>query len=193
MTLRFAVLFGSVRTARRGIRVARFVTRKLEERGHQADLVDALEVGLPLIDRMYKEFPEGEAPEGMERVHDVLDAADGFVIVTAEYNHSVPPALKNLVDHYQSEFFFKPAAIVSYSKGSFGGVRVAPHWRIIMGELGAVTTSIMMPVPRVSDAFEEDGTPKDAAYDRRVARFIAELEWYADALKAKRAEGKTPF
>ena len=63
MTLRFAVLFGSMRSDRAGIRAARFILEQLRRRGHEPTLVDPLECQLPLLDRMYKEYPKGEAPE----------------------------------------------------------------------------------------------------------------------------------
>lgn len=58
----------------------------------------------------------------MEKLHQILESADGFIIVTGEYNHSIPPALKNLSDHFQTEYYFKPSGIVSYSAGAFDEV-----------------------------------------------------------------------
>lgn len=190
--VRFAVLYGSTRQARQGIGAARFMVRMLQQRGHQVDLLDACTIEMPFLDRMHKEFPDGEAPEWMEEVHRVLSAADGLVVVSAEYNHSVPPALKNLMDHFQPEYNFKAAGIVTYSTGPFAGQRVAPHWRAILGELGMYSCSIMFGVSKVGSAFETDGTAIEEAYERRVRRFLDELEWLTDALKAKRAQG-TPW
>jgi NAD(P)H-dependent FMN reductase len=61
----------------------------------------------------------------MARIAEILKAADGFVIVSAEYNHSIPAALKNILDYFQSEYLYKPSAIVTYSAGPFGGVRAS--------------------------------------------------------------------
>ena len=101
MGLNTAVIYGSVRRERQGIKAARFVVAKLEERGHAVTLVDPLEYELPLLDLRYSEFEKGQAPEAMERVSQILSGADGFVIVSAEYNNSEPAALKNLLDHFQ--------------------------------------------------------------------------------------------
>lgn len=193
--MRFAVLYGSVRSGRVGIRAARFLVRQLEARGHDVTLLDALELELPMLDRMYKEFGEGEAPRGMRRAHEALLAADGFVVVGGEWNHSVPPALKNLLDHFQTEYFYKPAAIASYSPGPFGGARAAPHYRVILGELGMVTVSTMLSISRVHKAFDEDGNDvtEKKDYERRAERFLNELEWYADALAAKRKVCQDPM
>ena len=192
MSLQFAVLYGSVRTERQGIRAARFIQRQLESRGHSATLIDPLEVRLPLLDRMYKEYAPEDAPLEMQRLAALYRAVDGFVIVSGEYNHGIPPALKNLLDHFLEEYFFRPSAIVCYSAGSYGGVRAAMQLRMTLAELGTVTIPSLFPVPKVQSAFDEDGTALDPTYDKRVQRFLDELEWFAQALKAARAAG-TPY
>ena len=189
MPLKIAVLYGSVRTERKGIRAARFVVDQLSERGHEPTLVDALEYRLPLLDRMYKEYPKGQAPEPLERLATLYRAADAFVIVSGEYNHGIPPALSNLLDHFLEEYFFRPSAIVCYSAGAFGGVRAAMQLRMSLAELGMPSIPSLFPIPKVQDAFEEDGRAKDVAYERRIGRFVDELAWYAEALKAARARG----
>lgn len=189
MNLKTVVLYGSVRTERKGIRVARFVVDQLRERGHEVTLVDPLEYRLPMLDRMYKEFDEGEAPAPMEELARLYRKADAFVVVSGEYNHGLPPALKNLIDHFMKEYFWRPAAIVSYSAGSFGGVRAAVHLRTVLAEVGMVTIPSQMPVPKVADAFDPDGRPAEEAWLGRVGRLLDELEWFATALARARAEG----
>jgi len=83
----FVVLYGSVREARQGIKAARFVVDQLARRGHATTLVDPLEKRLPLLDRMFKEYKKGEAPAVLEALAKTYRAADGFVIVSGEYNH----------------------------------------------------------------------------------------------------------
>ena len=187
--LRAVVIYGSVRPDRQGIRAARFIVRQLEARGHHVDLIDPVEVDLPLLTRTYAEYAEGEAPETLERLATTYRAADAFVFVAGEYNHGLPPALKNLIDHFLHEYFWRPAGIVTYSAGSFGGARAAVHLRAVLGEVGLVTIPSMLPMPKVSSAFEMDGAVKDEAYEKRAARFLGELCWYARALKAARADG----
>ena len=111
---------GSVRQERRGIRVARYVERRLIERGHAVTVIDPTDVRLPLLDRMYKEYPKGSAPPQLEALATLYRAADAFVIVSAEYNHSIPPALSNLLDYFLEEYFWRPSTIVCYSGGQFG-------------------------------------------------------------------------
>lgn len=192
MALNMVVLYGSVRETRQGIRAARFIESQLRGRGHEVTLVDALECRLPLLDKMYKEYPKGEAPETMDRLAALYRAADAFVIVSGEYNHGIPPALKNLLDHFLEEYFFRPSAIVCYSAGAYGGVRAAMQLRMTLAELGTVTIPSLFPVPKVQQAFDEAGRALDPAYERRVQRFLAELEWFAQALREARAGG-TPY
>jgi len=191
MPLCLPVLYGSVRTERQGIVLARHVAEALRKRGHDAPLIDPLERRLPLLDRMYKEY-KGDAPPVLEELAEIYRAADGFVIVSGEYNHGIPPALKNLLDHFLEEYFWRPSAIVSYSAGGFGGVRAAMQLRMTLGELGMPSIPSIFPVPGVGQAFDERGEPKDEKFPKRFDRFAREFEWYAEALKAKRAEG-TPY
>ena len=188
MSINTAVIYGSARSSRRGIKAARFIVNKLKERGHAVTLIDTQEYELPLLDRMYKEFDEGSAPEAMTAVAKTLDAADGFVVISAEYNHSVPAALKNLLDHYQSEYLYKPSAIVTYSAGPFGGVRALVNMRAILAELGTPSIPSAFPVSQVQNAFDDDGTALDPAYDKRVVKFLDEYEWYANAMSQARTK-----
>ena len=136
MGLVVPVLLGSVRSDRQGIKAARYIVKQLQDRGHEPVLVDPLEKDLPLLDRMFKEHAPGTAPAVLEAMADLYRRADGFVIVTAEYNQSVPAALKNMLDHFLEEYFWRPSTIVSYSAGRFGGVRAAVALRTILAELG---------------------------------------------------------
>src|SRR6202022_1389008 len=93
ISLTVPVLLGSVRRDRMGIRAARLVVDALRARGHEPVLVDPMELQLPLLDRMYKEYPKGHAPEVLERLATLYRRADGFMIVSGEYNHGMQPAL----------------------------------------------------------------------------------------------------
>jgi len=138
---------------------------------------------------MYKEYKLGQAPEVLERLAGLIKGADAFIIVSGEYNHSIPPALSNLLDHFLEEYFWRPSAIVCYSAGAYAGVRAAMQLRAMLCELGTPSIPSLLAVPKVQDAFDEDGRPHDEAYHRRAGRFLDELEWYANALKAARQAG----
>lgn len=189
MPLLFPVILGSVRSDRQGARAAAFIIRCLRDRGFDAPLVDPLELRLPLLDRMYKEHPRGSAPEVLERVATTFRAADGFVIVSGEYNHSIPPALSNLLDHFLEEYFWRPSAIVCYSAGRFGGVRAAMQLRAMLCELGTPSIPSLLPIPEIARMLDAEGVPTGSSLDRSASRFLDELVWYAQALRRQRAEG----
>jgi NAD(P)H-dependent FMN reductase len=188
MPLSVPVVYGSVRTSRLGIRAAHYLTEGLRARGLDSVLVDPAEHDLPMLDRMFKEYEPGEAPAAMQTLADLFQEADAFVIVSGEYNHLPPPALTNLLDHFKSEFARRPAGIVTYSAGLFGGIRAGVHLRDMLAELGMVTLPGALAYPRVGAAFDEDGrrTEGPDGPDPFLDRFAAELTWYAEALKAKR-------
>lgn len=192
MSYNVALIYGSVRSTRQGIRAAYYLKKKLEARSIQVDLIDPLEYSLPLLDKMYKEYDTGQAPENMGKVANIFAHADGFLILSGEYNHSVPPALKNILDHFQSEYLFKPAAIAGYSAGIFGGMRVAMHLRALLGELGMLSISSILPFPKISSSLDEQGNPQNEHIEPSTERFLDEFEWYLEALKKQRAKG-TPF
>lgn len=187
--MKIAVIYGSNRTERQGIKAAKFIINKLKERDFETTLIDSMEYCLPLLDKMHKEYPKGEAPESMEKIHQILEKADGFVIVSGEYNHSIPAALKNILDHFQREYFFKPSAIVSYSAGPFGGLRVAMHLRAVLPELGMPSIPSIFPISAIQNAFNENGIALDENYNKRVIRFLDEFNWYLSAFKGQRALG----
>jgi NAD(P)H-dependent FMN reductase len=190
--LSIAVLLGSVRHARMGIRAARWVMQAVQARGHEAVLVDPLEVQLPLLDRMYKEYAAGTAPAALEKLATLYRRVDGFLLVSGEYNHGIPPAMKNLLDHFLEEYFWRPSGIVCYSAGQFGGVRAAMALRATLAELGMPAIPSECPIPHIATALDDDGHPSDARTTRMLDRFLDEFCWYARALQRERKNG-TPY
>ena len=170
-----AVLLGSMRSDRMGPRAAKLVTHELERRGHIVHLVDPLELQLPVLDRMYKEHPVGEAPDHLERLAALYRSVDGFLVVSGEYNHGIPPALKNLLDHFLEEYFFRPSGIVCYSAGGFGGVRAAMQLRMTLAELGMPSIPSLLPIPRIGEAHDQAGMPSDQRTSRSLNRFLDEF------------------
>ncbi len=192
MAYTISLVYGSVRQERQGIKAAKYLFNKLEARGHNVHFIDPLDYQLPLLDKMYKEFESGDAPINIKKLAGYFEQSDAFVIVSGEYNHSMPPALKNILDHFQQEYLFKPSAIACYSAGSFGGVRAAVHLRTVLAELGMPSISSLLPFPVVQDNFDEDGNALNEKIHKRANRFLDELEWYTEALKKQREKG-TPF
>jgi NAD(P)H-dependent FMN reductase len=191
------VLYGSYRSDRVGIRLARFLVAGFAARGARAELVDAREVGLPMLDRMYKEHPPGTAPEALETLAAKIRGADGFVFVAGEYNWGVQPGLKNLTDHFLEEWFWRPAAIASYSAGRIAGARANLTWHGILSEMGMVVVSSTLMVGPITAALDEAGTPTPgeggAALGRAFPRFAADLEWWAEAVRRQREHRPPPY
>ncbi len=189
MLYRVPVIYGSVRSERRGIKAARFVVAELRRRGCEPVLIDPLEYPLPLLDKMNNEYEPGTAPHVMQELELIFRNADGFAIVSGEYNHSIPPALSNLLDHFLEEYFWRPSAIICYSGGRFGGVRAAMQLRAMLGELGMPSIPSIMPVPNVWESFDEEGNPTDPGLIARNAQFFDEFIWYMEALRVQRSKG----
>lgn len=190
--LTFPVLLGSVRPERQALRVGRMVTDALTAAGHEAVIVDPLELHLPLLERTYGEYETGKAPAGLDALASLYERADGFVIVSGEYNHGIPPALKNLLDYFLKEYFWRPSGIVCYSSGQFGGVRAAMQLRMVLGELGMPSIPALLSIPRVATAVDESGRPQPEWLVTALADFLAEFTWYSRALRQGRAGG-TPY
>lgn len=187
---KIAIILGSVRRDRNGIKVANWVKKKIEEHNHTIYFIDPMELKLPLLDRMYKEMDD--PPQKIKELQSMIKTADGYLAITPEYNHSTSAAMKNTLDYFLEEYFFKPSAIVSYSVGSFGGIIAAQQLRIIFAELGAPSISSSFPVSNVNTAFDNNGNLLDENYNKRIARFLDEFEWYIEAFKNQKEKG-TPY
>jgi len=187
--LTIPILFGSVRHDRAGIRACRWLLRALEVRGHKGVLIDAAALKLPLLDRMYKEFAPGTAPAPLDELADLYRRADGFLIVSGEYNHAAPAALKNLLDTFLAEYFWRPSGIVCYSAGQFGGVRAAMQLRMTLAELGMSSVPSLLPIPRIADAIDQDGNAMAPGLDASRDRFLDEFLWCGEALAHRRRQG----
>jgi NAD(P)H-dependent FMN reductase len=183
------VIFGSVRAERQGIKLARFVQKELARLGCSSTLIDPLEQKLPLLEMQYSDYERGKAPESLEQLAELYRNADGFAIVCGEYNHGVPPALKNLLDYFLEEYYWRPSAIISYSSHRFGGVRAAVQLRATLSELGMPSIPSTLPVPYVGKAFSDDGEPTDSTFREYAKTFFDEFYWYMEALKAQRKKG----
>lgn len=190
------VFYGSYRRDRLGIRLADYLVRQLAARGDAPELIDAQAVGLPMLDRMHKEYAPGEAPAAMAALAAKIRAADGFLFVTGEYNWGIPPGLKNLTDHFLEEWFWRPAAIASYSAGRMAGVRAMIALHPVLSEMGMVVISSTIAVGNIAQALSEDGVPQGdggAALEASFPRFADDLNWWIDAAKAQRERAAPPY
>ena len=196
MANRILVLYGSYRVDRMGIRLADFVVARLRARGEDVELIDARAIGLPMLDRMYKEYPKGAAPAALELLAEKIRSADGFVFITGEYNWGIQPGLKNLTDYFLEEWFWRPAAIASYSAGRFSGARSALTWHGTLSEMGMVVVSSTIAVGPISQSLDEAGQPigeGGKALAQAFPRFADDLAWWMEAAREQRTRKKPPY
>ena len=189
MSLKISVIYGSTRDGRQGIKFAKYIMRELISRGNKAILIDPMDINIETLTKRYMDYDKGSAPSSLEEMHQELNTSDAFVIVSAEYNHFMPPALINVLNHFHSEYQRKPSAITTYSVSPFGGVRVSTPLRAFLTQLGMPPIPAMLHAPFVNKNFNEDGERVSADKEERNKEFIKfseDLEWYANALKVAR-------
>jgi NAD(P)H-dependent FMN reductase len=196
MADKILVLYGSYRSDRLGIRLADFLVARLAARGAQPELIDAKAVGLPMLDRMYKEYAPGSAPAAMEALAAKIRAADAFVFVAGEYNWGVQPGLKNLTDHFLEEWFWRPAGIASYSRKRIAGARSNMAWHGTLSEMGMVVVSSTLSVGSIGETLDAGGEPigeAGSSLERAFGRFADDLAWWTQAARAQRARTPPPY
>lgn len=179
MELFIPVIVGTTRPDRESINVARLIRDKLSEReGVSTKLVDP---------RDYDLSDDGNDPEDqINEYTDIVTRADGFFIVTPEYNHSFPGSLKSLLDKELENYMHKPAALAGASSGRFGGARAIESLVPVLRELGLVASSFDVSVPNVQDQFDEDGNLLSDKLLNGTEKAVDELLWLARTLKAGR-------
>ena len=201
MALNLLVFLGSVRDstpprpARLGCRVARACRDRLVAEGHEARLIDPLDLDLGGAFKPHFAHAQGKAPAALDDLAGRIAAADGFVMVSPEYNHSMSPALAHLLNHFGSSLYaYKPSAIATYSAGQWGGARAAVNMRTFLSELGCLPVSAMIHVPKAQEVFDADGGYASGVdgghWDGYLGRSFAQLVWWAEAARRQRMEGE---
>ncbi|MDX6739690.1 NAD(P)H-dependent oxidoreductase [Actinocorallia sp. A-T 12471] len=185
--LKLAVIIGSVREGRVGPVFAEWITAHAAT-SFEVDVIDLADhADLPLAFPAKDAAPSAEIVAAVSRLTPRLEAADAFVVVTPEYNHSYPAALKNLVDWHFTQWQAKPVGFVSYG-GVSGGLRAVEHLRGVFAEMHAVTVRDQVSFADYWTLFGEDGglTPSDAA-EAGAKALLGQLDWWARALSEARA------
>jgi NAD(P)H-dependent FMN reductase len=157
-------------------------------------VLDPTEVKLPVME--VPAFYTKEVPEHLKAMDDAIMAADAIVVISPEYNHSIPPALSNLMDHFGgSRYAYKPSGICVYSPGAYGGVRCAMALRPFLSELGCLPVSNIFAIPHANESLNEDGTASsdemNARLERNLDTFAKQLEWWGEAAMKQRQSQAT--
>jgi len=186
------VILSSVRDGRQGAKVAQAVMKHMESyAGLQAEILDPLKLDVPMLRQPFHYMPDQSvAPSWMTNTLAKIKEANGLVIVSAEYNSTIPPALTNLLDHFPvSAFRHKPVSIITYSKGPFGGVRCTVALRSFLGELGLVILPSTVAIPTIQNSgiTETGNTNKNDSVDTNLKKLCGELAWYVQALEKHKA------
>ncbi len=148
------------------------------------NLVDPLEYNLPLLKKRY--FEMKDPTDDFQKLHNVFMDTDAFIFITAEYNHSVPPALVNMLDHFGEEFKYKACGIISYSNGPVGGARCGDHLRLICSTLGMPPIPISPAWGLADKADAPEGKSFRENFEKTFPKFLDQLFWYGEAYVAKR-------
>lgn len=194
--MKVGVILGTVREGRHTEKLAKWVVNQAEKRGDMTvELLDLRDFPLPFFEEPVspKFNPDRHPSPAAKKWLDKLEAQDAYIIVTPEYNHSIPGVLKNALDYTDFQVYRKPMSIVSH--GSAGGARAAAHLKNIISEIRGVPMSTNMALTmRVSEVFDENGTlaeeidakengPKDT-----LTNVLNDLAWFSNALTDARAK-----
>jgi NAD(P)H-dependent FMN reductase len=177
--LRLALIIGSTREGRFGDVVANWFSGQVWSRSDfMLDVIDLAELALPPVWTR-----TGSAL--LDSYWSSLDAADVFVVVTPEYNHSYPAGLKQAIDLSNGQFTRKPVGFVSYG-GMSGGLRAVEHLRTVFAEVRAATIRDTVSFHAAWDRFDESGQPHDPAVPDAARVLLDELSWWGRALRMAR-------
>ncbi|MEP7116424.1 MAG: NADPH-dependent FMN reductase [Acidobacteriota bacterium] len=180
--MKILVILGSVRRGRMSGRVATFVMGRLGAiSGVEAKLADLAEIALPVMEERRGRL--SPPPPGVEELGTAIADADAIVIVSPEYNHGYPGALKNALDYFLPEFKRTPVALVTVSGGGHGGVNAWAQLVSVLVNMGAFVLPETVAVAKVQDSFDAQGNAVDQAYVKRIDGMLTELVWLAGRLK----------
>lgn len=181
------IILGTTRRGRQSAKVAKFVYARMQRIAHvETELLDLLEYDFPMMEERLR-FRD-DPPPRLEEFAGKIVRADAVVIVTPEYNNGYPGVLKNALDYLLPEFRRKPIGIVTVSAGGFGGITCLAQLRLVTLGMGAFPIPASLPVSRVQESFEEDGSPRDATCEKRAQIFLDELLWFAEAVANQKAK-----
>ncbi|MGI9372896.1 MAG: NADPH-dependent FMN reductase [Hyphomicrobiales bacterium] len=193
MATKVLIFLGSVREentaplpSRLGGRVSKACIAYLEQSDHNVELIDPLNYELGDTFRPYFSYRSGEQPAELKTLAEKITDADAYVMVSPEYNHTMSPALADLLNHFGSSLFsYKPSVIVTYSAGQWGGARAAVNMRTFLSELGCLPVSAMVHVPRAHNVFDSQGGYLDDVdakdWSSYLGRAFEQMHWWAQA------------
>jgi len=176
-------------------RVAKMVESAVTEGGMEPVLLDPAKMPFDVLQEPlhFMKNPDMDAPQWMKEANGSILSADGAIIVSAEYNCTLPPALTNMMDHFSpASYRHKPCGIVAYSMGTYGGVRASLALLPFINELGMVTIPASVTIPTVHQSIDEDGKVSNDRTVASVKKMVSELSWYVGAIGSYKKDNPPP-
>ena len=193
------IIIGSTRPTRAADRVAPWVLdRAMAHGGFDVEVLDLRDWPLPMFQEHFGTIGDINDPTYSDPIVKSWNAkikeADAYLVVTPEYNHSIPGVLKNAIDSVFVSFAFrnKPVATVGYSGGIAGGVRAIEHLAQIAVEAELVPLRSSVIIPQVVEAFDLEGKPINPLTDISLGIVLDDLAWWTDALTPSAGTRTTP-
>lgn len=193
------VIIGSTRPTRSADLVLPWLTEKVAAHpAFEAEVADLRDWPLPIFAEHFGTIGDVSDPTYSDPLvkawNSKIKATDAFVVVTPEYNHSVPGGLKNAIDSVWVSYGFrnKPVAFVSYAGGQTGGVRAIEHLAHVFIEAEAAPIRNSVVIPYVRDAFDAGGQPRNPVVTAAADIMLDDLAWWSAALEQARAAGELP-
>jgi NAD(P)H-dependent FMN reductase len=176
--MKIEIISGSPRTNSTTHRVALHLKKWLEENTvHEIGLVDLREWDLPVLETVFSSV--NNTPAEYRSLTERMFAADGFILVSPEYNGSYSPAMKNLLDHFPKQHH-KPFGIVTASPGAMGGIRASQQMQLLVNALFGIASPYMLIIPAVEKKFSTTGELLDESFQNSIHNFVSEYLWLAE-------------
>src|SRR5256885_14848488 len=181
------MLLGSIRRHRESLRIAKFVLKTLSTVPIiQTEVLDLKELNIPMMEERLR-F-RSDPPASIIDLSTSINRADAILIVTPEYNSGYPGVLKNALDYLKDEYKRKPFGIITVSSAWSGGTLCLASLRQVILHLGGIPIPAALPVPKVQEAFDDEGNPRDQRFRQRAKIYFDELLWFTEALTAQRSK-----
>ncbi len=168
------IMFGSYRNPALGTRAAAFVKRLGEDAGLEPHIISAADLNIPFLRDPYHSL--APKPEALEACRKLILACDRFVIVSGEYNHLPQPGLLNMMNFFYQEYAGKPAALVTYSMGEWGGIRAQGPLRTFVSALGLMPMSSMLVIKTAMKTLSEAGEPLTDVLQKQGQTFMQSFQ-----------------
>lgn len=175
------VILGTARQGRQSEKAAKFVLKEAEKYGLETEIIDVRDYRIPATDN-------SEESATAKKFAEKISKADGFIIISPEYNHGYPGELKIMLDMLYEQYARKPIGICGVSAGALGGARMVEQLRLVAIEFHMTPIREAIYFNNIEKLFDEEGNIKDLTYQGRIKKFLDELNWHAQALKIAREQ-----